>query len=200
MIQGLMTAIRNHILDDGDRGVATFALILSITLFVGFDLVMFVSSRISSIAHWICWLYFCWMHSAKLLRCNIDRRNNPYWMKRTNNITEAIGAAIGFTLLWSPWQGQLKGVVISFVLAYAVSIISGAIELDSKKHDSTPARVKRMVWRENNNTTNCVVCQDLFYIGDTYLRMPCQHTLHDDCGRTWFKESQECPVCRVSCK
>ena len=160
---------------------------------------MLVSSSISGVLHWLCWFYFFWMHSAKMLRCHIDRHDNPHWMRRTNNITEAISAAIGFILLWSPWQGRPKGFVVSFVLAYIVAIISATIEINAKKHDNTPGRVKRLVWREDNEV-NCVICQDFFYIGDTYLRMPCQHTLHDDCGRAWFKENRECPVCRIFCK
>jgi len=185
--------------ENGDEGVQSFAFILSVILFVGFDFIMFVTSIMSPTLHWLCWLYFLWMHSAKMLRCHIDRCDNPSWARRTNNVTEAVGATIGFLLCFGPWQGRPKGFVVSFFLAYFVAIISSVMELYAKRDGRTPNGVKRLVWGDNSNNTSCVVCQDLLYIGDTYLRMPCQHALHDDCGRTWFEESQECPVCRINC-
>ena len=81
------------IFEDDGRGVQHFAFILSVMLFVGFDLVMLISSHISFTLHWCCWLYFLWMHSMKLLRSEIDRRENHNWMSRTNNVTEAMSRA-----------------------------------------------------------------------------------------------------------
>lgn len=53
----------------------------------------------------------------KMIRSEIDRRENSYWTSRTNNITEGVGSIIGFVLRWSPWQGQLADRVPPFILS-----------------------------------------------------------------------------------
>ena len=198
-----MAAEGNTILEDSDYGVANFAFILSIGIFVGFDLLMFITSYISNTLHWCCWLYFFWMHTMKMIRSEIDRRENSHWTSRTNNITEGVGSIIGFVLLWSPWQGHLIGFILSFFLAFFMGVLSATLERIAKKHAIFESgTIRRLVWSDHNtnsdNTTTCCVCQNIFYIGDTYIVLPCQHMLHDDCGRAWLVHKQECPVCRAN--
>ena len=172
---------------------------LSIFIFVGFDVSILISSQISTTWNWLCWLYFLWIHSAKIIRCEIDRRKTANWVNRTNNVTEAVGAVIGFVLLLTPWKGRLDSFILSFVLAYLVGTLSATLENHAKINNSTLKNVQRLVYLRNDEA-KCVIYQGYLYVGDTYLQLPCHHVLHDNCGRDWFACKVECPICQATCK
>jgi hypothetical protein len=44
---------------------------------------------------------------------------------------------------------------------------------------------------------HCIICRDVFNVGDTVLRMPsCVHCFHDECAMMWLKSHNSCPTCR----
>ena len=44
---------------------------------------------------------------------------------------------------------------------------------------------------------HCIICRDVFNIGDTVLRMPsCVHCFHESCALMWLKSHNTCPTCR----
>ncbi|ODO06723.1 hypothetical protein I350_04082 [Cryptococcus amylolentus CBS 6273] len=45
---------------------------------------------------------------------------------------------------------------------------------------------------------DCPVCKDDFQVDDAVVRIPCQHTFHDDCLVPWLKQNGTCPVWQVS--
>jgi hypothetical protein len=42
----------------------------------------------------------------------------------------------------------------------------------------------------------CSVCQELFELDSTCLKLPCTHCFHKDCIVPWLKDHNTCPVCR----
>jgi len=43
---------------------------------------------------------------------------------------------------------------------------------------------------------DCAICKDSFELKQETLRLPCNHTFHDECILPWIKQSGTCPVCR----
>ena len=43
---------------------------------------------------------------------------------------------------------------------------------------------------------NCVICMEDFKIGDEVLFIPCLHVFHKNCIVEWFKDHNDCPVCK----
>ena len=41
--------------------------------------------------------------------------------------------------------------------------------------------------------SNCVVCGNMFQIGQEILILPCGHICHSNCGYNWFENNKNCP-------
>lgn len=44
----------------------------------------------------------------------------------------------------------------------------------------------------------CAVCKDEYALDDVCIKLPCNHTFHDDCIRPWLQVNGTCPTCRYS--
>mmetsp|Transcript_64379 Transcript_64379/g.73908 ORF Transcript_64379/g.73908 Transcript_64379/m.73908 type:complete len:233 (+) Transcript_64379:124-822(+) len=44
---------------------------------------------------------------------------------------------------------------------------------------------------------SCAVCQDEYEKDTTILKLPCNHTFHQDCVKPWLKMHNSCPTCRA---
>jgi len=44
----------------------------------------------------------------------------------------------------------------------------------------------------------CPVCQDNLQHEDKVIKLPCSHVFHPDCGLTWLKQHNSCPLCRAA--
>jgi Ring finger domain/PA domain len=42
----------------------------------------------------------------------------------------------------------------------------------------------------------CVICQELFAVGATFVRLPCSHLFHTECAKMWLQRRSTCPTCR----
>merc|ERR1711998_212078 len=42
----------------------------------------------------------------------------------------------------------------------------------------------------------CTICLDEFATGETLLKLPCGHALHESCGIKWLRSHNSCPMCR----
>lgn len=42
----------------------------------------------------------------------------------------------------------------------------------------------------------CLVCHDSFEVGSECMSMPCDHTFHSTCLKSWLEMHSTCPVCR----
>jgi len=45
---------------------------------------------------------------------------------------------------------------------------------------------------------SCVICFDVFQIGDQCRKLKCKHVFHKDCVEPWVKAHSNCPLCRSS--
>ncbi|XP_010533410.1 PREDICTED: E3 ubiquitin ligase BIG BROTHER-related-like [Tarenaya hassleriana] len=45
-------------------------------------------------------------------------------------------------------------------------------------------------------TRECAICVQDFAEGSMITRLPCDHTFHGDCIKTWLQINRECPLCR----
>ena len=43
---------------------------------------------------------------------------------------------------------------------------------------------------------NCVICKEKYKLRDKYIILPCKHIFHEHCIKTWFKQSNICPICK----
>ena len=46
----------------------------------------------------------------------------------------------------------------------------------------------------------CLICISAFEENDTILRLPCQHTYHEECAKKWLNLQKTCPACRMEVK
>lgn len=46
----------------------------------------------------------------------------------------------------------------------------------------------------------CLICISAFEENDTILRLPCQHTYHEECAKKWLQLQKTCPACRMEVK
>lgn len=50
--------------------------------------------------------------------------------------------------------------------------------------------------------SECAICQEDIYEGDTVIVLPCNttrpHSFHEDCIRPWIARHSTCPICRGS--
>ena len=44
----------------------------------------------------------------------------------------------------------------------------------------------------------CVVCQEIFNIGNKIIITNCKHSFHEECLNPWLKMSNKCPFCRFN--
>ena len=42
----------------------------------------------------------------------------------------------------------------------------------------------------------CVICLELFNIGDNIISLPCIHIYHSDCIKKWLLDNYYCPICK----
>ena len=52
----------------------------------------------------------------------------------------------------------------------------------------------------NFEKPNCCICLDEIELGKETLLLPCGHMFHSNCGFTWLKKSNTCPICRFEIK
>ena len=52
----------------------------------------------------------------------------------------------------------------------------------------------------NLEKPNCCICLDEIELGKETLLLPCGHMFHSNCGFTWLKKSNTCPICRFEIK
>ena len=45
---------------------------------------------------------------------------------------------------------------------------------------------------------SCPICLEIYHLGQETHALPCGHTYHRPCIRTWFAKQSTCPVCRDS--
>mmetsp|Transcript_53242 Transcript_53242/g.99908 ORF Transcript_53242/g.99908 Transcript_53242/m.99908 type:complete len:535 (+) Transcript_53242:60-1664(+) len=50
--------------------------------------------------------------------------------------------------------------------------------------------------REQNDSTECVICLGELVVGEPATRIPCGHLYHEECILAWLKDHNVCPVCR----
>eukprot|EP00760_Papus_ankaliazontas_P023366 PhM_4_TR2045/c4_g1_i1/m.95482 len=46
----------------------------------------------------------------------------------------------------------------------------------------------------------CVLCLEVFQVGDHMLMLPCMHGFHKDCVMPWLTRDHSCPTCRLPLK
>mmetsp|Transcript_9516 Transcript_9516/g.19102 ORF Transcript_9516/g.19102 Transcript_9516/m.19102 type:complete len:134 (-) Transcript_9516:37-438(-) len=44
----------------------------------------------------------------------------------------------------------------------------------------------------------CMICLNNYEVGDVVRLLPCMHRFHIECSDPWFKQSQYCPMCKLS--
>jgi Ring finger domain/PA domain len=42
----------------------------------------------------------------------------------------------------------------------------------------------------------CVICQEVFAVGASFVRLPCSHLFHTECAKMWLQRRSTCPTCR----
>ena len=52
----------------------------------------------------------------------------------------------------------------------------------------------------NFEKPNCCICLEEIELGKETLLLPCGHMFHSNCGFTWLKKSNTCPICRFEIK
>ncbi|XVF85979.1 hypothetical protein PTKIN_Ptkin17bG0160400 [Pterospermum kingtungense] len=75
------------------------------------------------------------------------------------------------------------------------------IEFEANNYGMVAAKessVKKMLNKVNVEVRDqdCMICLDELEVGLVASRMPCSHTFHDNCIKTWLKLSHYCPICR----
>eukprot|EP00904_Undaria_pinnatifida_P011077 jgi/Undpi1/709/HiC_scaffold_10.g04173.m1 len=48
----------------------------------------------------------------------------------------------------------------------------------------------------SSSEKDCIVCQELYTVGATLVRLPCGHLYHEACLLKWLELSNTCPYCR----
>lgn len=49
----------------------------------------------------------------------------------------------------------------------------------------------------SSSASMCTVCQMNFELGEKMITLPCNHCYHTECGMTWLKQHNSCPLCRA---
>ena len=58
------------------------------------------------------------------------------------------------------------------------------------------ASLKKKLYDRDEEENSCHVCFEEYRSGDESLELPCGHEFHIHCIEPWFKEHNNCPVCR----
>jgi len=43
---------------------------------------------------------------------------------------------------------------------------------------------------------SCVICLAAYAAGDELVTLPCFHSFHAECARTWLHQRPVCPMCK----
>ena len=44
----------------------------------------------------------------------------------------------------------------------------------------------------------CPICMELYIVREEICTLPCLHTFHDNCVKKWLRQSNNCPICKIS--
>ena len=50
--------------------------------------------------------------------------------------------------------------------------------------------------KKEGENTECVICLEVFDVGDSITTLPCVHLFHTDCIKSWLKSNNHCPICK----
>ncbi len=49
---------------------------------------------------------------------------------------------------------------------------------------------------EKPSDDSCPICQEEYERGDSVLKLPCAHAMHQSCLKSWLTKNNSCPLCR----
>ncbi|KAI9748961.1 MAG: hypothetical protein M1815_002839 [Lichina confinis] len=49
---------------------------------------------------------------------------------------------------------------------------------------------------DDTGKAECSICMDEVPVGEEIMNLPCGHWFHEQCGTTWLREHDTCPICR----
>lgn len=52
----------------------------------------------------------------------------------------------------------------------------------------------------DNDKKKCTICLENYAIGDDSIALPCIHIFHANCVKTWLKNHNTCPICKIEIK
>ncbi|CAK7264194.1 hypothetical protein SEPCBS57363_000954 [Sporothrix epigloea] len=88
-------------------------------------------------------------------------------------------------------------------LDQAVSMLLDANEPDRGPPPATEATLKDLKrtavdaqMLEPDGCAECTICICELVLNDMVLHLPCKHWFHEECGLTWLRQHNTCPVCR----
>jgi hypothetical protein len=48
-----------------------------------------------------------------------------------------------------------------------------------------------------NEKKECVICLTKYELNDKVILLPCTHMFHTECIKSWFKNQDTCPICKI---
>ncbi|XVF85978.1 hypothetical protein PTKIN_Ptkin17bG0160300 [Pterospermum kingtungense] len=137
---------------------------------------------------------------------------DPTSLAICNFISESVELGYRIEYLTSNWGSirvPLMAVFLQTVIVhmdnqeYSINraLSESALEFEASNYGMVAAKessVKKMLNKVNVKVRDqdCMICLDELEVGLVASRMPCSHTFHDNCIKTWLKQSHYCPICR----
>jgi hypothetical protein len=66
----------------------------------------------------------------------------------------------------------------------------------NKSSNSNSSSSTQVIFKCEELTKECSVCQDDMDVGENVLRLSCCHAFHSECIMTWLHKHNNCPMCR----
>jgi len=86
-------------------------------------------------------------------------------------------------------EGEKGGLTIPVIMVKRSDGEAVILEMQGKSCTMSAKRIA--------GDDHCIICRDVFNVGDSVLRMPsCVHCFHDSCAMMWLKSHNTCPTCR----
>ena len=93
-------------------------------------------------------------------------------------------------------SGALLSIFEGIILMAALDESREEYENSIEKKPGNTQKIKTYVVEYNSNKKQCPICLVDFNEGDINGKLPCKHIFHEKCIKTWFQDSNSCPICR----
>lgn len=96
-------------------------------------------------------------------------------------------------------SNTLMSIIEGILLMAAIDDSREEYENSIQKNPGNTQKIKTYVVEFNSNKKQCPICLVDFNEGDINGKLPCKHTFHEECIKTWFQDNNSCPICREEC-